>query len=120
MLQAHLLRVEFKFDLEDRDTKRAIAQIISAIRKPAKAAMHCKRSFALVITSSETSAELLSRMRPTLENISAIDNYWCHVAPRGVIARHGNMDPLATRVREAWEEIGERRNSKNMRYSQRR
>ena len=120
MLQVHLLRVEFKFELEDRQSRAAIGQIITALKRPAKAAMHCKRSFALVVTSGESSTELLNRMRPTLEDISAVDNYWCHLAPRGVTARHGNLDPLANRVREAWEELGQRRSSNNMRYSQRR
>jgi hypothetical protein len=115
MLQPHLLRVEFKFDLESKDSQRAIGTIIKNVRRPAKAAMHCKRSIALVITTAETSTELLTRLRPVLEEISAIDNYWCHLAPPAVVARHGGLDPLVTRVKEAWEEIRKGRKSYNVR-----
>jgi len=115
MLQAHLLRVEFKYDLESKDSQVAVGTIIKNVRRPTKAAMHCKRSIALVIITPESSTELLTRLRPVLEQIGAVDNYWCHLAPPAVVAKHGGLDPLATRVREAWEEIRKGRKSYNVR-----
>jgi hypothetical protein len=114
-LQPLLLRIEFKFDLEAKDSQRAIGAVIRNIRRPAKAAMHCKRSCALVIVTSETSTEFLKRLRPVLEEMSAIDNYWCHVAPTAVVAKHGGLDPLVTRVAEAWEEARKGRKFYNVR-----
>jgi hypothetical protein len=98
MLQAHLLRVEFKYDLESKDSQIAVGTIIKNVRRPAKAAMHCKRSIALVITTAESSTELLTRLRPVLEQLGAVDNYWCHLAPPAVVARHGGLDPEGAQV----------------------
>lgn len=120
MLQAHLLRVEFKFDLAEKDSQRALGTLVKNVRRWARVAMHCKRSCALVIVTDESSAQLLARLRPVLEEFSSVDNYWCHAAPPAVVARHGGMDPLVTRVAEAVEEIRQRRSSQHMRYGQRR
>ncbi|MGY4571525.1 hypothetical protein [Bradyrhizobium sp. USDA 3256] len=110
-LQPLLLRLEFKFDLESKDSQRAIGAVIKNIRAWARPAMHCRRSCAIVVVTSETSTEFLTRLRPVLEEMSAIENYWCHVAPDRVVAKHGGLDPLVTRVVEAWEEARKRRKS---------
>jgi hypothetical protein len=115
MLQAHMLRVEFKFDLESKESQRAVGTIIKNVRRSARAAMHCKRSIALIIITAESSTELLTRLRPVLEETSTIDNYWCHLAPPAVVAKHGGLDPLVTRINEAWEEIRKGRRFYNMR-----
>ena len=55
----------------------------------------------------------MQRLRPKLDEITA--DYRIHAAPRVAVARHGNIDTLVTRLNEAWDEIGKRRNPVHMR-----
>ncbi len=114
--QVYILRVCFTQDLEY--TKRYIARIISALRRPAKTAMHTKREIGFVIITNETDAQLVDRLRPTLEEIEFIENWWCHRAPPVIVAKYGSMDTLSTFVGQAWEEIRKRRHSKYVRHSE--
>jgi hypothetical protein len=77
--------------------------------------MHGRRTIAFVITTNDSAAELVSRLRPTLEAIEGIYNYWCHLAPPAVVARHGYMDPLATEVANAWDALRQGPKAKYMR-----
>jgi hypothetical protein len=115
MRQVLLLRVEFKYELED--SNRAIGQIVRAFERHMWKGMHGKRTIGFVIATEETAADLIRRLRPTLESVEGIDNYWCHVAPPAVVARHGFMDPLASNVAKEWEYVLERLQAKHMRYS---
>jgi hypothetical protein len=99
MRQAFLLRVEFLAELEH--SHRAIGQIIKSIERPMWKGMHGKRTMGFVMVTHETGVELLRRLRPSLDTISGVDQYWLHLAPPAVLAKHGSLDPLATAVEKA-------------------
>jgi hypothetical protein len=113
-LQPLLLHVEFKSDFEY--SKREYLEVLRSIQRWAKPCMHQRRSICFVIVSAETSAELVKRLRPTLDSNTA--DYRCHPAPIAVVARHGSVDSLVTHVEAAWKEIGERGKPQHMRQSQ--
>jgi hypothetical protein len=70
--------------------------------------MHSKQGVAFVILTEESATELLTRIRPRLEAVTSVENYWCHIALEDMAARDGNLDPLRTYVLEAWEELRKR------------
>jgi len=109
-----ILHVEFKVDLEY--ATREIKAVRMAIERWALPCMHGKRSLAFVIVTKETDVELVQRLRPVLDDVTA--NYRVHEAPRVVVARHGSIDTLVTRVADAWNEIRQRRNPEYMRQRQ--
>lgn len=111
---ARLLHVEFKVDLEY--AQRELKQVQGAIKRWALPCMHGKRSVAFVVITNETDAELVQRLRPALDDVTA--NYRVHEAPKVVVARHGSIDTLVTRVGQAWDEIRKRRNPDHMRQRQ--
>jgi uncharacterized ferredoxin-like protein len=100
--QVYLLRVEFKYELEKAQS--GIRHIFLALKRPAWKAKHGTRTIAFLLVSNEELSQLVQRLRPALESAEGIFDYWCHVAPFGVIARHGGMDSLTTRLNEAWLE----------------
>jgi len=102
-----LLRIAFKYELER--TANDIHRIHRAInRNWCFPAMHSKRAVAFVILSEESEKELVDRIRPHLEKISGIENFWCHILPCEIAAKDGATDPLVSYVREAWEELRKR------------
>jgi hypothetical protein len=101
-----LLRVCLTVEIER--TASAVGTIINAVKRWCKPAMHSKRAVAFVILTEETTEELIGRLRPTLESISSVENYWCHTVLDDVVGRHGGLDPLRTYVLEAWEELRKR------------
>jgi hypothetical protein len=106
-----LLHVEFKVDLEY--AKREYITVLKSLGQWARPCMHGKRSVAFVIVTREIVPQLMERLGPVLDPVTA--DYRIHDAPRTVFARHGNIDTLVTRVSQAWDEIRERRNSQHMR-----
>ena len=111
--QVYILRVCFTHDLEH--TKSQIGRIITALKRPAQTAMHTKREVGFVIRTPEEVAELVDRLRPTLDEIQLVENWWCHRAPPVIVAKYGSMDTLATRVGQAWADVRERRHGKHVR-----
>jgi hypothetical protein len=107
-----LLRVGFQYELER--TASDIPRIIRAVRCWCHPAMHSKRMVGFVILTEETSERLMDRLRPTLEGITAIENYWCHTVLDDVVGKNGSMDPLTVYVREAWQKLRERNDPKNV------
>jgi hypothetical protein len=113
--QPLLLRVEFAFELERAN--HAIGQIVGPLKRQMWKCSHGKRSIAFVIITEETSLELVKRLR--LDEISALEDYCCHVAPIGVICKHGGINTLHTAVTKAWEAVGQRRNPEYVRQTKR-
>ena len=101
-----LLRVCFLLEIEAIGP--AVGKIINVTKRWCKPAMHSKRAVAFVILTEEKSSELLERLKPTLESITSVENYWCHTILDDVVGRHGTVDPLNTYVLEAWKELGKR------------
>lgn len=114
--QAYILRVSLTHDLEY--AKGCIGRIISALQKPSKLGMHTKRGMGFVIRTAESLEELVNRLRPTLDEIEMVENWWCHRAPPVIMAKYGSMDSLTTRVSEVWAEVRQRRHSKYVRDSE--
>ena len=114
--QPYILRVCFTQDLEH--TKGYVSRIISAIKRPMETGMHTKREIGFVIRTMETETELMDRLRPTLDEIQFVDNWWCHRAPPIIVAKYGSMDTLSTRVSQAWAQVRERRHSKYVRQTE--
>jgi len=114
--QAYILRVCFTQDLEH--TKGYIGRIITALKRPAQTAMHTKREVGFVIRTAEDVHDLVNRLRPALDEIPFVDNWWCHRAPPVIVARYGSMDTLSTRVGQAWADIRERRHAKYVRQAE--
>ena len=81
--------------------------------------MHSKRAVAFVILTEETSSELLLRLKPTLETITSVENYWCHTILDDVVGMNGELDPLRTFVLEAWDELRKRNKSNYVRKPER-
>jgi hypothetical protein len=52
--------------------------------------------------------------------MAGVENFWCHVAPIGVIAKNGFLDSLDAAIDKAWEYAGKRRNPEYMREAKRR
>jgi hypothetical protein len=113
--QPLLLRIEFKFELEHAN--HAISQIIGPLQRQMWKCSHGKRSIVLVVVTEETSLELVKRLR--LDEISAIEDYSCHVAPIGVICKHAGFSTLHTAITKAWDAVGQRRHPEYMRQTKR-
>src|SRR5262245_5735005 len=97
--QVLLLRVEFPFALENCD--RTIGRIVGALQRPMWKCMHGKRTIAFVVITDESSLELVKRLG--LNEMPGIENFWCHVAPLGVVAKNGFLDSLDDAIDKAWE-----------------
>jgi hypothetical protein len=117
MLRVLLLQVAFKFELEH--TKGAIGRIITALQKPAKTGMHTKRMIGFAVITAESSTDFLSRLGPTLNEIDAVDNYWCFSAPCDIVGMHRNMDPMTSLIHDAWQTAFQRNYAKYLPKRQR-
>lgn len=106
------LEIAFKFELDK--CQREVGKVISALKRSAKTGMHTKRTIAFAIVTTESSSELLNRLRPVLSEIDAIDNYWCSTAPRDLVGMNGSIDPMVNRILEAWNEARYRNYPKYM------
>jgi hypothetical protein len=113
--QPLLLRVEFVFELEHAN--HTIGQIIQPLQRQMWKCSHGKRSIALVVITEESALELVKRLR--LDEMTAVEDYTCHVAPIGVICKHGGMNTLATAIGKAWEAVGQRSHPEYMRQTKR-
>jgi hypothetical protein len=101
-----LLRVCFAVEIEAAGP--AVARIIRAAKRWCRPAMHSKRAVAFVFLTEEKADQLLDRLKPTLEEITSVENYWCHTILDDVVGRYRSVDPLRTYVMEAWEELRKR------------
>jgi hypothetical protein len=110
------LRVDFKYDLERAGGD--VGRIFKAFGRWAKPGMHGKCTVTFLVITTETSTELVKRLRPTLDEITSIENYWCKVAPQVVVTKHG-IDPYSSYLELAWKRAREWNQPKNVRQPQR-
>jgi hypothetical protein len=115
MRQPLLLRVDFSFPLEKAN--HVIAKIIGPLQRQMWKCNHGKYSISFVVVTEETSLELVKRLG--LADITGIEDYFCHVAPIGVICKHGGLNTLHTAITKAWNTCGQRRNPEYMRQTKR-
>jgi hypothetical protein len=107
--------MEFEFPLENAN--HIIGPLITSIKRPLWKCCYWKYSISLVIVTHETPLELVQRLG--LDNIEAIVDHSCHVAPIGAITKHGGINTLHTAISKAWETVGQRRNPEYMRQTKR-
>jgi len=110
------LRVDFKYDLER--AVHDVGRIYKVFGRWTKPGMHGKSTVTFLLVTTETSTELVKRLRPTLDEITSIENYWCRVAPQVVVTKHG-IDPYSTYLDLAWKKAREWNQPKHVRQSQR-
>lgn len=112
MKQVLVLQIMFKRDLEYcADELRVIHR---AIAQTYKRAMHTSRNIGFVVTTSESSQELMSRLRSVLDE-GPIEAMWCYSAPSDLVSNRGGLDSLETYIKLANAEIGKRRNPEYVR-----
>jgi hypothetical protein len=113
-----VLHVAFRLEIENLAYE--VPKIIRAInRNWVRPAMHTKGGVAFVILTEEAPDRLMQRVRPVLEGITAVDNFWLITPLDDVVARHGTMDALASFVSDAWEEVRKRNKSNYVREPER-
>lgn len=102
-----LLRVVLKIQIAH--TTQVVNDLHKAInRNWCRPAMHGKQAVGFVILTEETPTELLQRIKPRLEAVTSVENYWCHAIFDDLVGRDGDFDPLRTYVVEAWQELRKR------------
>ncbi len=99
--QVMVLRVDFKVALEDI-MERGIGAVYKAIGRWAKPGMHGKATISFLVVTNETSTELHRRLRPALEQMGSVENYWCYLAPEVAVANRGS-DPFVHWLGAAWD-----------------
>lgn len=113
-----LLRVAFSIEI--KNSPHTAKQIGLGIGRPFKACMHSPRALAFVIATKETAAELMDRLRPTLEASSLVEDYWCHTAAKDVVGRYGSFCTLAIKTAEMWEEARKFNEAQDVKDAERR
>lgn len=109
------LKLIAKFDLEHHQTD--IVRIKRELRRPVYPVSHNGKAFTLVIRSHETPAELMDRMRPHLP-ADRFPHAWCQSASADIVSRDGIIDPLVSRIGDAYRDLMERSKPKNVGDSQ--
>jgi len=113
-----VLHVAFRLQIEN--LAHEIPKIVRAInRNWVRPTMHTKGGVAFVILTEEAPERLMQRVAPVLESITAVDNYWLITLLDDALARNGAIDPFATYIREAWEEVRKRNKSNYVRQPER-
>ena len=105
--------------MKQERSEKNVGNIRRALRRPSYPAQHCARTIAFIVRTFERPDELMERLRETL-GTDRIIGAWCETAARDVVAFVGEIDPLVSRVREAYAaEAGQRRNPDNVSKPQR-
>jgi hypothetical protein len=112
-----LLSVIFLYEVERAAPE--VVKINRAMKRWCRPTMFGKRVVGFVILTEENSGELVERLRPVLDGITAIHDYRCHTILNDIAGKNGGFDPLATYVREAWEELRKRNDPKYVRQPER-
>jgi hypothetical protein len=113
--QPLLLRLEFNFEIEHAGY--ALKPIERSIYRDFWKCSHGKRSVVFVIVTQESSRELVTRLK--LDDVTALEDYCCHVAPIGAISKHGGLSTLHDALQKAWAAVGERRSAAYRRQRER-
>ena len=67
--------------------------------------LHGKKTAGMVIETAESLEELAKRLRPALDGIDSLDNYWLSPAPTLIEAKYGTIDPFRSRLVEGWNRV---------------
>lgn len=113
--QPLLLRLEFQFPLERAGS--VLGKVIGSLQRPMFKCNHWKYSISLIVVTDESAYDLVKRIG--LDDIEAVEDYCCHVAPIGAITKHGGMNSFFTSLDKAWDTVGKRRNPEYMRQAKR-
>ena|SRR5579863_263875 len=108
----YVLRLCFKFDLEK--IAKDFQQIGSQIGRWRQPILHGKMSSGFIIHTPESIDDLEKRLRPTLDSIYSLANWWLEPAPAIVKAKHGTIDPYQSRLAEGWRRISQARHAQYM------
>src|SRR5664280_1583056 len=61
---------------------------------------HGKRSILFIVITEESSLELVKRLG--LDQMDAVEDYLCHIAPIGAVCKHGSFGSIHTRARKPY------------------
>ena len=113
--QPLLLRLEFQYPLEQAGS--TLGKIIGSLQRPMFKCNHWKYSISLIVVTDESARDLVKRLG--LDDIDAVEDYCCHVAPIGAITKHGGMNSFFTSLDKAWDAVGKRRHPEYVRQTKR-
>jgi hypothetical protein len=99
----YVLYLSFTLDLEY--VKREFLRISRISGKWARPVMHGRKTAGLVIATNESLEEFTKRLRPSLDEISVLDNYWVSPAPILIEGKYGSVDPFRNRLIEGWTRV---------------
>jgi len=105
----YVLYLSFKFDLEK--VSNDFLKIGKAIGPTSYPVLHGKWTNGFVIQRNESLEDLEKRLRPLLDSIYSLDNWWLSPAPTAIKAKN-NPDPFQSRLLEGWNRIRQRRYGK--------
>jgi hypothetical protein len=108
----YVLHLSFKLDLEL--VQREYSKIGKLIHCWAQPILHGNKSAGFVIETIETLEQLSKRLRPALNEIDRLDNYWICPAPPIIESKNGSVDPFYSRLAEGWNRVRQRRQGKNV------
>jgi hypothetical protein len=108
----YVLYLSFKLDLEL--VQREYSRIGKLIHCWALPILHGNKSAGFVIETDETLDQLSKRLRPMLNEIDPLDNYWICPAPAIIESKNGGVDPFYSRLAEGWDRVRQRRQGKYM------
>lgn len=90
-----------------------------AIQRACYPANHTKHSVSLFVVTRETPQELLDRIGPRMETVTAVQDFRCiATGTLPAAAKNGGDDPIIGRLAEAWHEaerIGKRSKAEDLR-----
>jgi hypothetical protein len=114
MFALYVLQLSFKCELEN--AARPIQLISREIGGWYRTAMHGRKAMAFVIMSKNSRTELIDRLRPLLDSLYELENYWCFYAPSAIESKHGGIDPMTSRIIEGWDRVGQSREAEDVRH----
>ena len=85
-----------------------LAKISNASKRWMKKGKHGGKVISMLVVTTETAKEFLDRVRPELDDVSCIEDFWCQTAGSDGVGRHGSICPYQTAVAMAWEEARKR------------
>lgn len=101
------LTLKLKYEWKALD-RRDLAKVMRAVQRWCKPAKYGGYIVGLLVVTDETAPQLMQRVRPIFDAISAIEDFWCQTAGSDVVGRHGQMCPFVTATGAAWEEARKR------------
>lgn len=108
------LTIKYKYPVDrvSRDDNVKIKKVVDRLTRRGK---HSDYTVSILVLSPESSSKLMDRVRPGLQAVSCIDNFWVQTVGPDAVGLHGEMDPFTSFVRELWAEANKRNKAKNFR-----